>query len=377
MSGGRASGAFWQTSGSQKGGRVAIRKRTDTKAKPWQVTWRERDRSQRSRSFATKRDAQVFEAEIIAAKARGHATPVGPSKVKVSDWLERWFTTYGHEWARTTKRQRAYLCDKWVAPYLGDEHLGQLSVAMIRDYRSRILADGSTAKNANSVMSVLSAAIGAAVNEELLTTNPCRSLRGLPVMRTRPRALEPIEVERIRAAMPTDRDRLVVSIMAYSGVRPAEVCGLTWAHVRPDVLIVEQSVQMGKIVGTKTSRPRTIQISDVLADELNVLRGDAANMVVPNDRGGLLSWHNWATRVWRPVVRQLGINAVPYDLRHTAASLWLHEGRSLAWVSKALGHSSQTTTLDHYSHVYDEVQLATRQPVAESIRAARAEIAAR
>ena len=356
---------------------MAIRKRTDTKAKPWQVTWRERDRSQRSRSFSTKREAQAFEADIIAAKARGHATPVGPSKVKVGDWLNRWFTTYGHEWARTTKRQRAYLCDKWVTPYIGDERLGQLTVATIRDYRSRILDDGSTPKNANSVLSVLSAAIGAAVNEDLLPMNPCRSVRGLPVMRTRPRALEPMEIERIRAAIPTDRDRLVVSIMAYSGVRPAEVCGLTWAHVRPDVLIVEQSVQMGEIVGTKTSRPRTIQISEILAKELDALRGDPAAMVIPGDRGGLLNWHNWATRVWRPVVRQLGISAVPYDLRHTAASLWLHEGRSLAWVSKALGHSSQTTTLEHYSHVYDEAQLATRQPVADSIQSARAEIAAR
>lgn len=376
MCAGHAGTHSWQTSGSQNGASVAIRKRTDTKTKPWQVTWRERDRTQRSRSFATRREAQAFEAEIVAAKARGVAGPVGPSKVRVTEWLERWFTTYGHEWARTTKRQRAYLCDKWVLPFIGDERLGALTVATLRDYRARILDAGSTAKNANGVMRVLSAALGAAVDEELIPTNPCRSVRSLPVKRTRPRALEPVEVERIRAAMPTDRDRLVVSIMAYSGVRPAEVCGLTWEHVRPDVLIVEQSVQMGEIVSTKTSRPRTIQISDILADELEANRR-STGMVIAGDRGGLLDWHNWTGRIWRPIVRELGISAVPYDLRHTAASMWLHEGRSLAWVSKALGHSSQTTTLDHYSHVYDEAQLATRLTMSDAIRAARAELAGR
>jgi integrase len=373
---GQGGGPFWQQSGNIGGGHVAITKRTDTSRKPWKVSWRERDGRQRSRSFGTKREAQAFHADITRSKALGLSTPLGPSKVRVADWLERWFTTYGREWAATTRRQRAYLCDKWVLPYIGDERLGHLSVAAIRDYRSRILDDGSTAKNANKVVRVLSSALTAAVDEELLPSNPCASLRSLPTHRTRTRALEPIQVERIRDVLDDERDRRVVSIMAYAGLRPAEVCGLTWAHVRHGVLIVEQSVQFGQIVSTKTNRWRTVEVSDMLADELEPYRGDDAAMVVLGDRGGLLDWHNWSSRQWRPVVRRLGIDCVPYDLRHTAASLWLHEGRSLAWVSKALGHSSQTTTLDHYSHVYDEAQLATGQPVSEAIRTARAALVA-
>lgn len=377
MLAGRAAARFWQPSGNHRSDSVAIRKRTDTKGKPWQVIWRERDRAQRSRSFATKREALAFEADIVAAKARGQSTPARASKVTVAEWLERWFTTYGHEWAQTTRRQRAYMCDRWMTPYIGDERLGDLNVRTVRDFRARILDAGSTPKNANSVLRILSAALGAAVDEELMPGNPCRSVRNMPVVKQRPRALEPVEVERIRFGMPTDRDRLIVSVMAYAGVRPAEVCGLRWSDVRGSVLIVERSVQLGQIVSTKTTRARTIEVSDVLAAELEPHRADHDNMVVTGDRGGLLDWHNWTSRVWRPVVRALGISAVPYDLRHTAASLWLHEGRSLAWVSDALGHSSQTTTLDHYSHMYRESQLATRQTMSEAIHAARTELAGR
>lgn len=351
---------------------MAIRKRTDTKRNPWQVTWRERDRSQRSRSFPTRRDAQAFQAEIVGARARGLSTPPRASRVTVDEWLERWVRSYSAEWAATTLRQRAYACDRWVSPYLGSERLGDLSARTIRDYRSAIMADGVSAAYANSILRILSAALGAAAADDLLPANPCSGIRSLPVYRERARALTAEDVEAIRAELEPGRDQLIVAMMGYAGLRPAEVCGLQWRHVAAGLLHVEQSVQYGRIVSTKTRRPRSVPLLDVLADDLEAVRGDADAMVAPGDRGGLLDWHNWTGRVFRPVVRRLGLTVVPYDLRHTFASLALHEGRSLAWVSRALGHASQTTTLDHYSHLYEDAQVSTGLPMAEAIRAARA-----
>ena len=40
---------------------------------------------------------------------------------------------------------------------------------------------------------------------------------------------------------------------------------------------------------------------------------------------------------------------VPYDLRHTFASLLLSSNVPLLYVSKQLGHAKPTTTLDHYA----------------------------
>lgn len=351
---------------------MAITKRTDTKRKPWKVSWRDADGSQRSRSFATRREAQAFDAEIVGAKARGLGTPARASRVTVADWLPRWFSTYSAEWAATTRRQRAYECDRWIVPYLGSTRLGDLSARTIRDYRAAILEAGCTPQHANAVMRILSAALGAATLEDLLAANPCLGIRALPTLRTRSRALTPDQVEAIRAELEPGRDRLVVAVMAYAGLRPAEVCGLEWRHVAPGLLHVEQSVQFGRIVSTKTRRPRSVPLLDVLAEDLEELRGEPDAMVAPGDRGGLLDWHNWSGRVFRPVVRRLGLEVVPYDLRHTFASLALHEGRSLAWVSRALGHASQTTTLDHYSHMYEDAQVSTGLPMADAIRAARA-----
>ena len=45
-----------------------------------------------------------------------------------------------------------------------------------------------------------------------------------------------------------------------------------------------------------------------------------------------------------------------HDLRHTAASLMLNHGIPVIVVSRMLGHSKPSITLDIYGHLYHEMQ---------------------
>ncbi len=54
----------------------------------------------------------------------------------------------------------------------------------------------------------------------------------------------------------------------------------------------------------------------------------------------------------------------PYDLRHSAASLWLHEGRSVVEVAAWLGHAP-TMTLDTYAHLIAELDPDDERRTAE------------
>jgi hypothetical protein len=45
-----------------------------------------------------------------------------------------------------------------------------------------------------------------------------------------------------------------------------------------------------------------------------------------------------------------------HDLRHTAASLMLNHGVPVIVVSKILGHSKPSVTVDIYGHLYNEMQ---------------------
>jgi hypothetical protein len=61
---------------------------------------------------------------------------------------------------------------------------------------------------------------------------------------------------------------------------------------------------------------------------------------------------------------------VPYDLRHSFASLLLHEGRSVIHVARQLGHNT-TLTLKTYGHVIDELDDQPAISAEDAIRAAR------
>ena len=58
---------------------------------------------------------------------------------------------------------------------------------------------------------------------------------------------------------------------------------------------------------------------------------------------------NFAHRVLRPALADLGLACRVHDLRHTAAALWLTAGVHFMQVSKWLGHASYVVTMTTYA----------------------------
>lgn len=356
---------------------MSIHRRTDSKSSPWRVSYRDETGKQRTKSFATHRDAVQFDA-LVKARIEGDPVRTSPTPAPVSngptlhEWLEEWFTNYAPQWSIRTRHQRALLCNKWIDPMLGSVPVADLTKRRIKAYRADMAAAGATNNTINSATSVLSAALTAAEEDEVIDVNPCRNMRRMPHHRKLIKPLTPLEVEAIRYAMPTPRDKIIVSLIAYAGLRPGEVCGLVWGNIRSGMIIVDQSAQFGRIVPTKTRKPRTITILPSLASDLNdYVRGADDELVVQGDKGGILNWNIWGQRVWRAHVPDMSVT--PYHLRHTFASLALHEGRSLPWIASEMGHASPTTLLDHYAHLYHEAELATSIPMDVAIQDARSE----
>ena len=53
--------------------------------------------------------------------------------------------------------------------------------------------------------------------------------------------------------------------------------------------------------------------------------------------------------------------ATPYTLRHSFSSLLLHEGRSVIYVARQMGHDA-LLTLSTYGHVIDQLEGRTADP---------------
>ena len=76
------------------------------------------------------------------------------------------------------------------------------------------------------------------------------------------------------------------------------------------------------------------------------------DLVFPNLAGKPMSNTNLLQRGFYPALRRGGLRKIRFhDLRHTFASLLIANGEDIVRVSRLLGHSSPTVTLNVYAHM--------------------------
>ena len=73
-------------------------------------------------------------------------------------------------------------------------------------------------------------------------------------------------------------------------------------------------------------------------------------------------WGNGRRRSFWPAARAAGVDPRPYDIRHSFASLLIHEGRHSIMEIAAQPRPNPTTCLSTYAHVIAELQEAPRVP---------------
>ena len=216
-----------------------------------------------------------------------------------------------------------------------------------------------------------------------IKTNPVKVIRKLPAKRQRAvQALTPASVEGMRRALLADgrhRNAVLVSVLAYAGLRPRGALALCWRHVRERTLLVEQAVKDGELKGQKTGLPpRTVTLLGPLKQDLAERRlRQAARIPTPTSsrrwtaaRGASTTSATGAGgRSPTPPTRSAS-STCPYDLRHAFASL-LDEGRfSIVEIAAQLGHNPNVC-LSTYAHVMTELGDTRGVSAEEEIRAAR------
>jgi integrase len=283
-----------------------------------------------------------------------------------------------------TQRRYAEILDLHVIRRLGRHQLRDLSAAVIDDFRAGLERDGVGGPTVLKALTVLSSILRYAVVRGELASNPVREVPK-PRQRCsnrRVRPLAPSAVERIRACLPP-RDAVLVSLIAYAGLRPSEALGLRWHHVRKNTLLVEGGVVLGEERDeTKTDRARTVRLLDPLARDLAEWRMRSGRptegtLVFSRPDGDPWRDHdyrNWRKRRFAPAAATAGVDRPrPYDLRHSFVSLLIHEGVSIVDVARQAGHSP-AVCLRTYAHVIEEFDPMQRRSAEDEIRRARGEL---
>jgi integrase/recombinase XerD len=181
----------------------------------------------------------------------------------------------------------------------------------------------------------------------------------LPSMRKRVLdTLSREEVQRLEDAAPTERDKLIVRVLADTGVRLGELLAL-----RPDDVRLEGGKNVLKVLG-KGDRERLVPIAPSLARRLRRF-ADRGRPDATSDRLFLTLRRGRATgrldglteSAVEQMVRSLGEVAgmrkrvYPHLLRHSFATEYLRRGGSPILLQQILGHSSLTMITQTYQHL--------------------------
>lgn len=161
------------------------------------------------------------------------------------------------------------------------------------------------------------------------------------------------EIVRLSALVKVSYPKLYLPYMLAlnTGMRRGEVWGLQWDDV--DILNNTITVQRSYRGPTKSGKTRVIPISFALEKALlAVCPRSSYNLVA-----GVVKSSFDPNPLLRAAAKKAGLresNLTFHTLRHTHATLALEAGRSPALVSRQLGHSLVSTTINQYWNVTEE-----------------------
>ena len=162
--------------------------------------------------------------------------------------------------------------------------------------------------------------------------------------------------------------KVFFEILYYLGLRQGECCALTWN----DINFKSKEISINKTITTKMkgqlytiSTPKTkksnrvLPIPNKLLNELKNLKSLAMKKKYFKESwfvfGNELPFRETTIQVKKnkycklAKVKQIRI----HDFRHSCASFLIQNGASIVLVSKYLGHSKISITLDTYTHLYE------------------------
>jgi integrase/recombinase XerD len=191
------------------------------------------------------------------------------------------------------------------------------------------------------------------------TENPAAALKLPRRGRTLPRALSPVETERLIDAATGStprslRDRALVELLYGAGLRVSEAMGLEKGSVALEERVVRVLGKGGKERLVPRGRPAAEAVRRYLALGRPLLDRRYRPELFLNARGGALT-RAGAFLILKKLAERAGLEpgrVHPHLLRHSFATHLLEGGADLRSVQEMLGHADLGTT-ERYTHVSD------------------------
>lgn len=344
----------------------------------WRARYVDPDGRERNRSFATKVTAERFLAEVEHSKIAGSYRDPDAGRVTLRKYAEGWVRGYPEDSARGEGIRNHLRLH--ILPGLGSVLLSQLEQrpSMVQQFLTGL---PMSAAGASQVAITLSTLFGAAVDDGLITRNPCKA-RSVRMPRQPKRKIvpwTPAQIAVLRDNLPPQW-QAVADVGAGLGLRAGEINGLAVDAVEFLQRRVRVARQIKRINGRlwfglpKGDKEREVPLPDAvsLALAAHIEAFPPAEVTLPwneprnpkrhgklvtaallfTRHGHPLNHSTFNTMGWRPARLAAGLpEGGVHQLRHYYASVLLAGGVDIKALSEYLGHHDPAVTLRIYAHL--------------------------
>lgn len=338
----------------------------------WYKDWQGQRRHTTKRGLRTRAEAQKFEADFIA----NHATDCTMPFARLA---ELYLEDTSHRLRLTTLANRTFIIKKFYNPVMGDIAINKITPEVIRRWQISFLQKKYSDTYTRTIDNMLVSILGFGVRYYNLAKNPAKLVPRIGKARNNHKDYwtldefnkfieylnnKPLNA-RNQIKRHVDNYSLTVAfkLFFYSGLRLGELLAL-----RPlDIDWQNDSIHVSRTY-SQTDNGYTI---------IELPINDNSNRIISLPHSIIIELHNYISklpfsdedcrifyllnksnirRAIRSTAQLANIKPIRiHDLRHSHASLLINLGYNPRAVADRLGHAKIETTLQIYSHLYNNV----------------------
>ena len=285
-----------------------------------------------------------------------------------------------------------YRCNlnKHFLPFFASYKSDQITPKVMKQWRkqmaSRVAAGEMAPKSFNNLFTLLSAVLAWARHpaQEYMIQDP---LIGQKRLKHRPAEAEFLEsndmAALLKAVASSAEENAITHLGLFAGLRRGEIFALKWNDVTwggdklSGRIDVRRNLYRGQVTSPKSDKSsRTVDVPrrvlDVLAAHQVSRPPQGEGFIFRTRTGSPIDPGTWYKRTFVQIRRRAGLRSTVgiHSLRHTYASLLIHQGENPKYISRQLGHALVAFTMDRYGHIFKETSTDAMQRLGTMIPAA-------
>lgn len=314
----------------------------------------------------TKKSAQKKLTEVLKEIDDGTYKEI--PEITFSDFADQWIESYAEVSVKpSTLVGYKDIVSRLMKPVFGESYLTAITTGKLQNHIAKRLQTVSAKTVCNEIV-VMKLMLKHAYRWGYTRNNPADHIERPKTTKAEIEILNPDEVEKVldnssvhyRVALLTD---------VVTGLRAGELWGLQWGDVdwNSKQIYVRRTLWKGQFQTPKSKySSRKVDIPDMLVSELREWKlacpVNEYDVIFPSTEGKLSQHDNVIKRHFNSALRRAGLRHVSFhSLRHTNASMRVHAGQNIKYLSTQLGHSSIKITLDTYGHLFNDEEFNRQQ----------------